>query len=67
MSFRKTFETAVRKRLKPFAEPEILTSDDIQHLPDPVKKYLAYVGAIGKPKIINVRAVLNGEMKRSLK
>ena len=41
----------------------LLTEDDIKHLPEPVQKYLAYVGAIGKEKVHSLRVVCEGEMK----
>jgi hypothetical protein len=44
------------------AEKGILTVDDIKHLPEPVQKYLTYVGVIGKEKVRNLRAVVKGEM-----
>ena len=42
---------------------QIITKQDIQHLPAPVQKYLQYVGAIGKPKVNNMRVSFNGEMR----
>ena len=44
-------------------ERSILTEDDIKHLPEPVQKYLIYVGALGKEKIKNFRIVFEGEFK----
>ncbi|HYE10434.1 MAG TPA: DUF6544 family protein [Patescibacteria group bacterium] len=44
-------------------DSSILTMEDIKHLPEPVKKYLIYVGAIGKEKIRNFRVVFDGEFK----
>jgi hypothetical protein len=41
----------------------ILTEEDIRHLPQPVQKYLAYVGAIGKEKVRNFKVVFEGEFK----
>lgn len=41
----------------------ILTEEDIRHLPEPVQKYIKYVGAIGKEKIRNFRVVFEGEFK----
>jgi len=67
MNYRNIYQTEVRKRLKPISEHQILTPEDIQQLPDPVQKYLVYAGAVGKPKIHNVRAVFNGSMKRNVK
>jgi hypothetical protein len=67
MSYRNIYRTEVQKRLKPISDPPILTMEDLQPLPESVKKYLLYVGAVGKPKIQNVRAVFNGSMKRNKK
>jgi len=44
-------------------EPEILTEDDIQHLPLIVQKYLRYVGVIGKEKIANFRVEFEGKIR----
>jgi hypothetical protein len=38
-------------------EKQILTEDDIKSLPDIVKKYLLYVGAVGKEKVKSLRTV----------
>ena len=42
---------------------EILTEQDIFHLPLPVKKYLHYTGVINKPKVKSVRIVFEGQMR----
>ncbi len=42
----------------------LLVEKEIAPLPDPIQKYLCYVGAIGKPKIQNVPAEISGEMKQ---
>lgn len=44
-------------------EDEILTIEDIQHLPAIVQKYIGYVGAINNPKVKNVKAVFEAEMR----
>ena len=67
MNYLKSFKANVKKRLKTISDPQILTLEDIQQLPEPIQKYLIYVGAVGKPKIQNVRAVWSGNMKRTLK
>lgn len=67
MNYQNKYKTEVQKRLKPISDPSILTMGDIQSLPEPVKKYLEYVGAVGKPKIQNVRVVWKGAMKRNRK
>ncbi|WPP48446.1 DUF6544 family protein [Catalinimonas niigatensis] len=45
------------------SESELLTENDLQHLPAPVQKYLRYVGVVGKPKVKNVRIEFSGEMR----
>ncbi len=40
-----------------------LTEKDIAHLPDPVQKYLRYSGALGKPQVQNMHAVISGKFK----
>lgn len=44
-------------------ENKILVESDIKHMPEPVQKYLKYVGVIGKEKVYNFRAVTEGQMK----
>ncbi len=46
------------------APEEILTEYDIAHLPAPVRRYIAYIGAIGKSKPQNVRIEFNAQMIR---
>lgn len=41
----------------------ILTEANISHLPEQVQKYLRYVGVIGKEKVFNFKAVMDGQMK----
>ena len=64
-SYENRYETEVRKRLARM-EPGLLTPDDVRNLPAPVQKYLAFTGAIGKPKVWNFRAMFHGTMKRTL-
>lgn len=42
---------------------EILNEQDMGHLPQPVKRYLQYVGVVGKPKVKNFKIVFDGEMR----
>jgi hypothetical protein len=42
---------------------DLVTEADIQSLPQPIQKYLRYVGVLNKPKVKNVRIVFNGEMR----
>lgn len=41
----------------------VLTMDDIQHLPEPVQRYLSYVGVIGREKVYNFKLILDAEMQ----
>lgn len=49
----------------PLKTEEIMTEQDIAHLPAPVKRYLHYVGAVGKPMIQNFKLHFSAEMLKS--
>jgi len=49
---------------QPLTPEEVLTETDIAHLPIPVRKYLAYTGAIGKSKPHNVRIEFDAKMTK---
>ncbi|MFZ5595929.1 MAG: DUF6544 family protein [Bacillota bacterium] len=61
----RAYKSEVTKGLESTAavERQFLTPDDTGHLPEPVRKYLAYTGVIGREKVINVRVVTDGEFK----
>jgi hypothetical protein len=59
-NYKKAFNTEVNEALQTTAESQIVTPDDIQHLPEPVQKYLIYTGAVGKEKIRNFHIKFNG-------
>lgn len=42
-----------------------LTEMDIQHLPEPVKKYIHYTGSIGKPKVNNFKIEFKGKIRKN--
>lgn len=42
---------------------EMISENDLTHLPDPVQKYLRYVGVVGQPKIKNVKISFTGKMR----
>lgn len=44
-------------------ENDLLTRDDLEPLPEPVKRYLMYAGVLNKPKVKNMRIVFEGEMR----
>ncbi|MDT7830060.1 hypothetical protein RQM65_15435 [Pricia sp. S334] len=62
--FESEYREDVTSAIKKFTvESETVTGRDLEHLPTPVKKYLMYVGIVGKPKVGNVRIVFEGEMR----
>ncbi len=44
--------------------PEILTEADLTHLPNLVKQYIRYSGAVGKPKVNNFKAGFSGNIRK---
>lgn len=55
--------TAVQSDIT-ITETESVTERDIEHLPAPVQNYLRYVGVVGKPKVLNAKIKLEGEMRQ---
>lgn len=45
-------------------DESILKESDIAHLPPPVRRYLAYSGAVGKPRVWNFRLTFDAVMYR---
>ena len=43
--------------------PDIITEDDLKHLPPVVNKYLHYVGVVGKEKVHSMRALCKGKIR----
>jgi Family of unknown function (DUF6544) len=44
-------------------ETDMITENDLDHLPEVVKNYLIYVGVLGKPKVNNFRAEFTGRIR----
>ncbi len=44
-------------------QPDLLTVSDLLPLPEPVRRYLKYIGALNKPKLKNIRIVFEGQMR----
>lgn len=63
-SFRSIYDRDVEAGLgrKPVVE-ELLTEPDLAHLPDVVRQYLEFVGAVGKPKVWNYRLRMRGAIR----
>jgi len=43
----------------------LLTEADLVELPEPVRKYIRYTGAVGKPKVANFKIEFNGKIRKS--
>lgn len=68
-SFKAYFENEVISSLNQTSiEPNsILTETDIASLPEPVKKYIRYTGAINKPKVKNFKIEFTGQIRKDSK
>lgn len=44
--------------------PEVLTETDLAHLPKLVKQYIRYSGAVGKPKVDNIKVEFSGKIRK---
>lgn len=65
--FFNTYKNEVSSGLQRTASiPEtLLTEADLQPLPEPVKKYLRYTGAVGKPKVANFKIAFSGKIRKN--
>jgi hypothetical protein len=65
--FHSLYEKDVKAGLVSTANiPEsILTEADLESLPEPVKNYIRYSGAIGKPKVHNFKVIFNGKIRQN--
>jgi hypothetical protein len=50
---------------KAYFQNSQLSEMDIQHLPEPVKKYLRYTRSIGKPKVNNFKLAFAGKIRKN--
>lgn len=46
-----------------FMPTAVLSENDIQQLPEQIKKYIRFVGAVGKPKVSHFKAEFIGEIR----
>ena len=63
--FEESFRKDVRESLARTntQQSELLTESDLSHLPAPLQRYIRYAGAVGQPKVKNVRIVFEGQMR----
>jgi hypothetical protein len=66
-SFHKLYEREVKTCLSQTnsISETLLTEQDIFNLPELVKKYIRYTGAVGKPKVKNFRVKFKGKIRKN--
>lgn len=66
-SFSNKFKNEVTRSLKNDAliAESLLTENDIQSLPEPVKKYLHYTGSVNKPIVKNFKVEFAGQIRKN--
>ena len=66
-NFQNKFENEASKEILQTASiPDSpLTDADLQDLPLPVKKYIQYTGAVGKPKVKNFEVEFSGKLRKN--
>lgn len=64
-TFEKGFEADVTQALKlsPANNNILVTEQDLNHLPAPVRRYLVHAGVVGKPHVRNFYIEFHGEMR----
>ncbi|HYH02384.1 MAG TPA: DUF6544 family protein [Bacillota bacterium] len=68
LAIAKIYKNEVIKELETESSPSgFLTQADLDVLPQPVRQYIKYVGAVGKPKLHNVRVAFEGGFKMDAK
>lgn len=65
LQFEKTFRSDAAKQFRQnnSIPTPLISEADLAHLPEPVQKYLKYCGVINKPRVKNMRVVMQGEMR----
>lgn len=61
------YQMEVKKNLQQedYFSNSLLTETDLQHLPEPVKKYLYYTHSIGKPKVNTFKITFSGGIRKN--
>lgn len=60
--FNKEVKSAIDYAFTKDTDNQIITEDDLAHLPELVANYLRYVGVVGKEKVKNFRVEMSGNM-----
>lgn len=61
--FYREYRDNVAGRMARHSDTAILRETDMAGLPEPVRRYLGYTGAVGQPRVHSFRAVFHGAMK----
>lgn len=64
--FASVYKNEVEQRLRLHPNPPLLSEKDIAHLPGPLRKYLHFSGAVGRPVVANFRSKFSGSMRQNL-
>lgn len=66
-SYRNRYNIDVHKELQVTNSiaDTVITEQDLESLPDPVKKYLRFTGVIGKPKVRNFKVEFSGQIRKN--
>ena len=69
IKFKKTYKYEVELGMaqSQVLQTSKLTESEIAFLPHSVKKYLRYTGAVGKPKVNNIKASFSGKIRKDKK
>lgn len=65
--FEKHFLSDVASGINNRVTVSLLTTQDIEHLPAPVKKYILYSGSVGKQKVNNFYIEFSGQLRKNVK
>lgn len=65
-SYTNRYRAAVREGVARCQDMPLVTDEDLQPMPAAVQKYLRYVGAVGKPRVHNFRAVFTGTFRNGI-
>ncbi|MCF8054472.1 MAG: hypothetical protein K9K75_04555 [Deltaproteobacteria bacterium] len=64
LCFERSYKEEALSSLQQITPTAIVTEAELRELPQPLQKYLHYVGVVGKPKVRALRVVLSGEMRQ---
>ncbi len=66
-SYYRQYTKAVKAGLEQSAtiSSSLLTETDLQELPEPVRKYIRFSGAVGKPRVKNFKVEFEGQIRKN--